>query len=67
MYADFGQGLLARVEEEDCTICHEAYEQNELIWTSRNCQHIFHSHCIHRCMENGHDTCPICRTVLAND
>jgi hypothetical protein len=64
IYADFGQGQLAIVEEAACSICLEDYNLDEIIWTSPNCRHVFHSHCIHEIRESENAVCPICRTQL---
>mmetsp|Transcript_17563 Transcript_17563/g.49605 ORF Transcript_17563/g.49605 Transcript_17563/m.49605 type:complete len:322 (-) Transcript_17563:492-1457(-) len=49
--------------ERLCTICLEAYHVGESVAWSRNasCHHVFHTKCIYDWLQNGNDSCPICR------
>jgi hypothetical protein len=46
----------------DCSICFEEMKQGEtFVQCITTCKNYFHSDCIKRWLETGHDTCPLCR------
>ena len=47
-------------EDEECIICTEKiYKARQL-----SCNHFFHLICLSQWLEKGHNTCPICRSVI---
>lgn len=49
---------------EECTICYNDMLHNQ---PKQACGHRFHDRCIARWLKTGHNTCPLCRTVLKDD
>jgi len=49
--------------EHVCPICLGDYEKGTMLFTSRNCKHIFHGDCILEWLTK-HDECPICREKI---
>ena len=47
---------------DNCSICLNKLEDNDL-YKSNKCKHIFHSKCINTWF-NYHTTCPLCRTKI---
>ena len=52
--------IYIRNEEEECIIC------TEKIFKARqlSCNHFFHLICLSQWLEKGHNTCPVCRSVI---
>nr|GME16516.1 E3 ubiquitin-protein ligase RHA1B-like [Ipomoea batatas] len=50
--------------EESCAVCLCEYESGDEIRRLRNCSHIFHRRCLDRWIDNGRNTCPLCRASL---
>ena len=48
----------------ECAICLNEFEDDETLRLLPKCDHVFHPHCIGAWLE-GHVTCPVCRTNLA--
>jgi len=51
-------------DEEDlmCSICFEAYEEGDSVFTGTRCNHMFHSECAKAWLAvANHDQCPYCR------
>ncbi|VVB15272.1 unnamed protein product [Arabis nemorensis] len=48
----------------ECAICLNEFEDDETLRLLPKCDHVFHTHCIGAWLE-GHVTCPVCRTNLA--
>ncbi|KAF8015666.1 hypothetical protein BT93_H1249 [Corymbia citriodora subsp. variegata] len=46
-----------------CCVCLCGFEAEEEV-SELNCKHFFHRVCLERWFENGHRTCPLCRSVL---
>ncbi|XP_039138602.1 E3 ubiquitin-protein ligase ATL4-like [Dioscorea cayenensis subsp. rotundata] len=53
-------------EEEDnlCAVCLVGLEASDQVRELGNCNHVFHKDCIDKWVENGHQTCPLCRSEL---
>ena len=47
-------------EEEECIICTERIIKARQL----SCNHFFHLICLSQWLEKGHNTCPICRSVI---
>lgn len=62
-----------RVTDEDsassplCVVCMDGVDAEEEIRQLSNCQHVFHAGCLDRWIDNGHVTCPLCRSKLLHD
>ncbi|KAJ0253119.1 E3 ubiquitin-protein ligase ATL31 [Hirschfeldia incana] len=48
----------------ECAICLNEFEDDETLRLLPKCDHVFHPHCIGAWLQ-GHVTCPVCRTNLA--
>ncbi|KAL0718085.1 hypothetical protein Bca4012_067407 [Brassica carinata] len=48
----------------ECAICLNEFEDDETLRLLPKCHHVFHPHCIGAWLQ-GHVTCPVCRTNLA--
>jgi len=48
---------------EECSICLEDFEGDQLVVSTERCQHIFHAECIIEWLRR-HDTCPCCRAPM---
>ena len=47
-------------EDEECIICTEKiYKARQL-----SCNHFFHLICLSQWLEKGHNTCPVCRSII---
>lgn len=49
----------------ECAICLNEFEDDETLRLLPKCDHVFHPHCIGAWLQ-GHVTCPVCRTNLAD-
>ena len=47
-------------EDEECIICTEQINKARQL----SCGHFFHLICLSRWIEKGHNTCPVCRSVI---
>ena len=47
-------------DDKECVICTEKMTQCRKL----NCNHFFHLICLSKWFENGHNSCPICRTEI---
>ncbi|KAK8622733.1 hypothetical protein V6N13_117636 [Hibiscus sabdariffa] len=50
---------------DECVICLESFEQDEMCRVFPACNHVFHSECLDRWMKS-HLTCPICRNCIVD-
>ena len=48
-------------EQTSCTICLSNYEKNESVSYLNNCNHLFHTACIHKWLTDFNHKCPVCR------
>ncbi|XP_010023460.2 probable E3 ubiquitin-protein ligase XERICO [Eucalyptus grandis] len=46
-----------------CCVCLCRFEAEEEV-SELDCKHFFHRECLARWFDNGHRTCPLCRSVL---
>mmetsp|Transcript_4457 Transcript_4457/g.6601 ORF Transcript_4457/g.6601 Transcript_4457/m.6601 type:complete len:109 (-) Transcript_4457:24-350(-) len=53
--------------ENSCKICLQEYSEDDEL-TNLKCdpRHVFHSECINRWIQEGHDDCPFCRSPIDN-
>ncbi|KAJ0968917.1 hypothetical protein J5N97_021794 [Dioscorea zingiberensis] len=53
-------------EEEDhlCAVCLGILQGSDEVRELGRCNHVFHKECIDKWVENGHQTCPLCRSEL---
>ena len=49
---------------KECSICYEPILEKS---KKTICGHIYHTSCLKKWVELGHDTCPLCRTDIVND
>ncbi|XP_013705718.3 E3 ubiquitin-protein ligase ATL31-like [Brassica napus] len=49
----------------ECAICLNEFQDDETLRLLPKCDHVFHPHCIGAWLQ-GHVTCPVCRTNLAD-
>ncbi|XP_019190516.1 PREDICTED: probable E3 ubiquitin-protein ligase RHA1A [Ipomoea nil] len=56
---DGGEDML-----ESCVVCLGEYESGDEVRWLRNCNHVFHRRCLDRWIDNGRNTCPLCRASL---
>lgn len=54
---------LGKTSDDECVICLEDFEDDELCRVFPLCKHVFHFHCIDNWLRN-HITCPICRNCI---
>ena len=47
-------------KEEECIICTENINKAKQL----SCGHFFHLICISQWLEKGHNTCPVCRSII---
>ncbi|KAK4743611.1 hypothetical protein SAY87_009923 [Trapa incisa] len=47
-----------------CVVCMNAVDAKEEIRQLSNCRHVFHADCLDRWIDEGHVTCPLCRSKL---
>jgi len=47
-------------QDDDCAICQDPIEQDQMMRSVRHCTHRFHQTCIDTWL-NSHVTCPTCR------
>jgi hypothetical protein len=53
------------LENDNCSICTEEYENNDIQRKINQCNHKFHSRCLENWVTN-HNTCPLCRVNIVN-
>ena len=54
-------------EDTMCQICMEDYKTEDMVTTLKcSTKHMFHSKCIIEWIQNGHNTCPMCRAQIEN-
>lgn len=53
--------------DEECSICFMEYGENDIV-TKLECneKHIFHEQCISSWIQQGKNSCPICRAPISN-
>ncbi|KVI05345.1 Zinc finger, RING/FYVE/PHD-type [Cynara cardunculus var. scolymus] len=51
-------------EPVECAVCLSEIKKEDEISELR-CNHLFHKHCLDRCVEHRHATCLLCRDYLA--
>ncbi|GMJ05244.1 hypothetical protein HRI_004193600 [Hibiscus trionum] len=56
---------LGETTSDECVICLEGFEQEEMCRVFPSCNHVFHSGCLDSWMRN-HLTCPICRNCIVD-
>ncbi|XP_047320198.1 E3 ubiquitin protein ligase RIN3-like [Impatiens glandulifera] len=66
---EYGEFLVKNeIEEEEvnrgCVVCWERIEKRDEIREMVNCKHVFHRDCLDRWLDEGHITCPLCRSSL---
>lgn len=54
------------IREDNCTICLNAFVEEEDAETSLTCRHTFHSECIAKWMHTDR-SCPMCRQEVGID
>ncbi|KAL5538869.1 hypothetical protein UlMin_024231 [Ulmus minor] len=47
-----------------CMVCLNCIEGREEVSVPLNCCHVFHKECLHAWIDQGHGTCPLCRSNL---
>ncbi|GLJ38373.1 hypothetical protein SUGI_0781430 [Cryptomeria japonica] len=53
-------------EDLECVVCLSNFEENEKIRVLPNCNHSFHTECIHMWLKS-HTSCPICRKMVSSN
>jgi hypothetical protein len=53
-------------ESNECTICQQPLEKNNIVRKINACNHSFHSYCLDKWLES-HVTCPNCRETIGQD
>ncbi|XWS46312.1 hypothetical protein CRYUN_Cryun14cG0054700 [Craigia yunnanensis] len=63
---EFSRSKLQGIGEESvvCSICLACIKGNEEIRELGNCSHLYHRECIDGWVDQGHETCPLCRLKL---
>ncbi|XVF70309.1 hypothetical protein PTKIN_Ptkin11bG0152000 [Pterospermum kingtungense] len=56
---------LGKTSDNECAICLEDFEDDELCRVFPLCKHVFHFNCIDNWLRN-HITCPICRNCIVD-
>ncbi|CAN6480514.1 unnamed protein product [Victoria cruziana] len=51
-------------EETTCVVCLCCVERRHEIRELYNCSHVFHRGCLDKWVDQGQDTCPLCRSPL---
>ena len=59
---DIKEYKITSFDEGDCLICLEHFQVDEVV-TIINCNHKYHTHCLHTWFEKKHK-CPICDKIL---
>ncbi len=61
-------GVVVVHDDEDvdmeCSVCLNCVERSHEMRELCNCYHVFHRECLDRWVDEGHVTCPLCRTML---
>ena len=52
--------IYVKNEDEECIICTENISKAKQL----TCGHFFHLICISQWLEKGHNTCPVCRSII---
>ena len=52
--------IYVKKEDEECIICTENITKAKQL----TCGHFFHLICISQWLEKGHNTCPVCRSII---
>ncbi|PIM98404.1 hypothetical protein CDL12_29118 [Handroanthus impetiginosus] len=50
--------------DDSCAVCLNTIEEWDMVRELGNCKHKFHAHCLDSWMDEGKETCPICRAKL---
>ncbi|OWM79686.1 hypothetical protein CDL15_Pgr023098 [Punica granatum] len=50
-----------------CVVCMDGVAPEQEIRQLSNCRHVFHAECLDAWIEQGHVTCPLCRSKLLPD
>ena len=66
---EFSQFLLHYKQDQDssvhnCPICLDCFESIDQVRDLVNCDHVFHMECLDNWVNQGHFTCPLCRSML---
>ena len=63
----YGGGGVVHDDEDvdmECSVCLNCVERSHEMRELCNCYHEFHRECLDRWVDEGHVTCPLCRTML---
>lgn len=53
-------------EEEVCIVCLRMMKGSDQVRELCNCCHVFHRECVDAWIDEGHKTCPLCRSKLVS-
>lgn len=57
------ESCLSEISENECSICLDTQDDKNETVIGR-CKHLFHKKCIDQWIDNGKETCPLCRSHL---